>query len=159
MEPIVVGRRTIPVAAPDRLDIVSLLEAFLGAQRKPAALNRLKLAAIGLAWWAAYDLMPDRTPTDKAERVGVKPPFPRLDDCDCDLLQLGKKVGAALGDDAIEARGAGDVLAADLFRLVIPSDVERETARGNSEGRRDSTGAPYSDSAASITATPSPVSG
>jgi len=42
---------------------------------------------------------------------------------------------------------------------VIPSDTERETARGNSEGRRANTGEPYSDSEASITATPSPVSG
>lgn len=155
MESITIGRRVIPIVPPDRLDIVALLEAFIAARSKPAALVRLRLAAIGLGWWAAVDSMPDRTPADKAERAGARPPFARLEELDCDLLILGRRVGQALGDDAVEARVEGDRLAAEWFRLVLPSDAARETARGNSEGRAVAGGATSFDSGASITATPS----
>ncbi|NBT33265.1 MAG: hypothetical protein EBT13_15585, partial [Rhodobacteraceae bacterium] len=62
------------------------------------------------------------------------------------------------GDDAVDARGHGDLLAAGWFELVLPPEVQRERARKNSEGRPDHTGAPSSDSGASTTATPSPLS-
>jgi hypothetical protein len=158
MEPITIGARTIPIATPDRLDIVGLLEAFVSSTRKPAALIRLRLAAIGLGWWAAYDALPDRTPADKAERAGSRPPFGRLEEMECDLLAFGRRVGQALGDDAVEARVAGDRIAAEWFQLVIPSEVQRSVARGNSEGRGVDGGATSSASAPSITATPSPAS-
>ena len=158
MESITVGRRVIPIVPPDRLDIVALLEAFIAARNKSAALVRLKLAAIGLGWWAAFDAMPDRTPADKAERAGCKPPFPRLEDLDCDLLALGRRVGQALGDDAVDARIVGDKLAADMFQLVLPPEALRGTARGNSEGRGEPGSATSSGSEASISATPSPPS-
>lgn len=158
METLHVGSRVIPIHSPDRLDIVSLLEAFIAHQRRPAALNRLKLAAIGMGWYAAWDAMPNKSPSERADKAGSQPPFPRLEDCECDLLTLGKKVGAALGDDAVDARGHGDLLAAGWFELVLPPEVQRERARKNSEGRQVHTGAPSSDSGASITTTHSPLS-
>jgi hypothetical protein len=158
LETLHVGSRVIPIHAPDRLDIVSLLEAFVAHQKRPAALNRLKLAAIGLGWYAAWDAMPAKSPSERADKAGSQPPFPRLEDCECDLLTLGKRVGAALGDDAVDARGHGDVLAAGWFGLVLPPEVQRERARKNSEGRPDHTGAPSSDSGASTTAIHSPHS-
>ncbi len=158
METLHVGSRVIPIHSPDRLDIVSLLEAFISHQRRPAALNRLKLAAIGMGWYAAWDAMPSKSPSERADKAGSQPPFPRLEDCECDLLTLGKKVGAALGDDAVDARGHGDLLAAGWFELVLPPEVQRERARKNFEGRQVHTGAPSSDSGASTIATHSPLS-
>lgn len=102
--------------------------------------------------------MPDRTPADKAERAGCKPPFPRLDDLDCDLLALGRRVGQALGEHAVDARIVGDKLAADFFQLVLPPEAMRATARGNSEGRGEPGPATFSDSAASTSGTLSPLS-
>lgn len=131
------GGRLAPMTPPPKLDQVSLIQSWMNYRSKPAALNRLKLATIGLCWWASVDALPNRTTEDKANRLGITPPFPRLEDCDCDLLKFGAAVGAALPDDDVsELFRLGDELAAELFSSLFPTPKEREMAGGNSEGRQ-----------------------
>ena len=140
------GGRLAPMTPPPKLDQISLIQAWMAHRAKPAALNRLKLATIGLCWWASVDALPNRTQADKAERLGITPPFPRLEDCDCDLLKLGAAVGGALADEDVqELFRLGDLLAAELFASLFPSDKDREDARGNSGGRQAPPSEPISD--------------
>ena len=142
MEPIKIGTRVIPLGHPPRMDTLSLLESFVANQHKPAALTRLKMATIGLCWYAAYDAMPNRTPADKAERAGSVPPFKRLEDCEYDLMKFGNNVGDALGDAAlIEARVKGDEIAVLIFKDVVPDPSVVDQARGNLLGELEPTSA------------------
>lgn len=140
------GGRLAPMTPPPKLDQISLIQSWMTHRAKPAALNRLKLATIGLCWWASVDALPNRTAADKAERLAISPPFPRLDDCDCDLLKFGAAVAGGLPDDDVsELFRLGDELAAELFASLFPSDKDREDAQGNSEGRQAQPSEPISD--------------
>jgi hypothetical protein len=161
MEPLQLGDREIPIAMPDLLDVLGLAQAFVRHEKKPAALGRLKLAAIGLCWWAAVDAMPTKTREDREAKKNAEPGFGRLDDFECDLLQFGKAVAAAEFADVAslrEVQARGDILAGELFKHLAPSPQVREKARGNSSAG-EATSDTSSASAPSTFETPSPVSG
>jgi hypothetical protein len=162
MEPLRIGNRDVPLAEPSKLDVLALLEAWVLHQRKPAALGRLKLATIALCAWAAVDGMPGRTRAERDARDEAQPPFGRLDDCDCDLLKLGRQVAEAYaeeGADLRELQAAGDRVAAGLFKQLMPRKELRQRAAGFSGEEAATPSDASSGSAPSTTGTPSPAGG
>jgi hypothetical protein len=143
MEPLKLKEREIPLGEIEPVDAAALLDLYLKYTGKPAALRRLKLAAIGLAWWAG--------PT--------KPPFDSLEAVDFDLLKFGEGVGKALrGENQRDLQGRGDAIVADAFELLVPTPATMARAEGFSEEESEKGSDDSSGSEPKPTATPSPSS-
>lgn len=108
----------IPLRLPDVCDRMALLHAYMENQKKPAVLQRLRMAAVGLSW-------PEST----------APRWKSLDECGYDLSAYGNGIAKAFAGEPepIAFYAAAEMVLAEIFASVAPSTEAIEEAANLSQ--------------------------